>query len=315
MQITEKAKEALKAQAECYRRESIADSTKRSRAGQWGIYKKACLEFDWPILPCSLEQACLYVTYLAVKLKFSSVKAYYQAVIFNHVCAGLEPVRMSNPVLKATLKGIEKSKSGDSKGKDPILPHHLKRLMSLGNFNVELEMIVCTAALFMFRTLLRVSNIVHSSHTLRRGDVVFGHEGCFVRVRSSKTTSKRDSATIMPVLFSSDKSICSATWLAAMCKKFNNPKEAFLFSSPNIPVLTYSMFSRKFKELTIRAGLQGDFASHSLRRGGATFMSILERPVDQIKARGLWKSDCVFRYIAPPLSAKISNEKEVAKFC
>ena len=315
MTITERANKKLKSQAEGYRRDSIADSTKRSRAGQWEIYKDTCLELGWTVLPCSLEQACLYVTHLANRLKFSSVKAYYQAVVFYHVCAGLEPVRMSNPVLSATLKGIERSKSEGSKGKDPILPHHLKKIMLVCDFSVDLEVMVCIAALLMFRTLLRVSNVVSSDHTLRRGDVIFGTEGCAVRVGSSKTTSKKESAVVLPVLFSSDKSICAATWLARFVKRFAMPQEAFLFSTTRVPVLTYGMFAKKFKDLTVRAGLHGDFASHSLRRGGATFMSMLERPVEQIKARGMWKSDCVYRYIAPPLSAKIVNEREVAKFC
>ena len=66
--------------------------------------------------------------------------------MFYHVCAGLEPVRMSNPVLFATLKGIEKT---DVKGKDTILPNHLRSLMAVGNFYSELEFIVCVAALFV----------------------------------------------------------------------------------------------------------------------------------------------------------------------
>ena len=59
-----------------------------------------------------------------------------------------------------------------------------------------------------------------------------------------------------------------------------------LFSSPMVPKLTYSLFAKKFKELTIRAELKGDFASHSLRRGGATFMSMLERPVGTDQSQG-----------------------------
>ena len=68
--------------------------------------------------------------------------------MFYHVCAGLEPVRMSNHVLCATLKGIEKSKT-DVKGKDTILPNHLRSLMAVGNFYSDLEFIVCVAALFV----------------------------------------------------------------------------------------------------------------------------------------------------------------------
>ena len=221
---------------------------------------------------------------------------------------------MSDPVLNATLKGIEKSKSDCTKGKDPILPYHLRRLMWAGDFNLDLEFIVCVAALFMFRTLLRVSNVVQSDHTLMRDDVRFDSDG-YVRIRSSKTTSKAEHAKVLPVMFSRDRGICAATWLYSLVKRFKRPGNYCLFSSPAIPVLTYNMFAKKFKDLTLRAGLCGDFASHSLRRGGATFMAMLDRPLDQIKSRGMWKSDCVFRYIVPPMASMLRNEKEVAKHC
>ena len=315
MKITEIAQQDLSRQAETYRLNSVAASTKKTRANQWGIYEETCARFGWDPLPCNVEQACLYVTYLAQRLKPSSVRAYYQAVIFYHVCAGVLPVRMSDPVLKATLQGIERAFPGDTKGKDPILPPHLLRIMRVAELGSELEFIVCVAALFMFRTLLRVSNIVVSNHTLKARDVTFSKEGCFVRVSSSKTTSSRDTVKVLPIVFSRDKRICAATWLKMLFLRFKPAPDAQLFSSPNVPVLGYTKFSKKFKELTVRAGLVGDFASHSLRRGGATFMSMLERPLDQIKSRGQWKSDCVFRYIVPPMSSMLENEKAVAKHC
>ena len=298
-----------------YRFNSIADSTKKSRAGQWGIYKNTCAEFGWNPLPCDVDQACLYVTFLAKTLKPSTIKAYYQAVIFYHVCSGLEPIRLSNPVLKATMKGIERSQSVRAQGKDPILPQHLLRIVKVADLVSDLEFIVCVAALFMFRTLLRISNIVLSDHTLKARDVKFTEEGCFVRIHSSKTTSTSETASILPIVFSNDKRICAASWLKSLFVRFKPSPESQLFSCTNVPRLTYSMFAKKFKELTTRAGLKGDFASHSLRRGGATFMSMLERPLDQIKTRGLWKSDCVFSYIVPPVSSLVENDRAVAKHC
>ena len=41
-------------------------------------------------------------------------------------------------------------------------------------------------------------------------------------------------------------------------------------------------------------------------------MSMLNCPVSQIRARGRWKSDCVYRYIKPPLGSKIRADKAVA---
>ena len=178
------------------------------------------MKFGWTPLPCTVEQACLYVTYLARSLKSSTIKTYYQAVIFRHVCVGLEPVRLSNPVLGATMKGIERSKSEDDGAKDPILPHHLLSILAVANLYCELEFLVWVASLLMFRTLLRVSNVVFSAHTLRVSDVEFTDEGCFVRVRSSKTTTQKGKAAVLPVVFSNDKRICAVSWLLQLVNRF-----------------------------------------------------------------------------------------------
>ena len=69
---------------------------------------------------CMIGKACLYVTYLAERLSYSSIVAYYNAVVYMHVCKGLEPVRVSNPVLRATLEGIGKHNGKGQKGKEPF---------------------------------------------------------------------------------------------------------------------------------------------------------------------------------------------------
>ena len=130
-------------------------------------------------LPCGVNQSCLYVTYLSHRLKYSSITTYYQAVIFYHICSKYQPVRMSHPVLQATLRGIERSKGDIQKGKDPMLPEHLKRLADVVILTNDLDFLV-------FVTLLRVSHVVFSPHTLKVKDVSFLDDCCVLRVGSSK---------------------------------------------------------------------------------------------------------------------------------
>ena len=300
----------LDAKANEYRLNSIADTSKTSRRKHWKDYNATCDRFGWEPLPCGVKQACRYVAFLAERLKFSSICTYYQSVIFYHVCAGLEPVRMSNPVLSATLKGIERLKGECSKGKDPIFPHHLLAVREVINWADELELLVFVACLFMFRTLLRVSHVVCSAHTLRVSDVVFDEGCCYVKVKSSKTTS--NASTLIPGNLSRNPKVCATRAVSFMLGKFKTKDGSYLFSSPRYPFLTYSVFAKKLKELFRRAKLSGDFASHSLRRGGATHMSMLDCPISQIKYRGQWKSDCVYRYIVPPVSKLTKADKFVA---
>ena len=62
------------------------------------------------------------------------------------ICAGVNPVRLSDPILKATLKGIEKGQLKASKGKDPIFPVHLSAIGKVLNFKSDLETLVFSLA-------------------------------------------------------------------------------------------------------------------------------------------------------------------------
>ena len=169
--ITESSGWNLKRKAVSYREKSIADSTKRNRGIQWNCYLSVCIKFNWSPLPCSVDQACMYVSYLADKMKLSSITTYYQAVVFMHTCQGLDPVTLANPVLKATLKGIGNVEGNVEKGKDPLFPADLLKIADIVDKSSGLEMLVFAAMLFLFRTLLRVSHVVTSDHTLTRGDI------------------------------------------------------------------------------------------------------------------------------------------------
>ena len=158
--------------------------------------------------------------------------------------------------------------------------------------------------------LLRVSHVVRSDHTLRREDVLFNSKGCLLRVRSSKTTGGEGNERFIPVTWASEASMCAARGLKALLGKVPGSPKDPLFSAVGLPGLSYSVFHKVFKSLVIRAGLSGDFASHSLRRGGATFMSMVGCTISQVKDRGGWVSDCVYRYIKPPIAHKVLIDKK-----
>ena len=266
-------------------------------------------------MPCDREQACLYVTFLSSRLEFSSIVTYYQAVIYNHVCNGLDPVRVSDPVLKSTLAGIEKASADHKVGKDPMFPVHLEKISNVLDLSDDLEIVVFVAMLLMFRALLRVSHVVKSPHSLRRSDVKFNAEGILLAIRSSKTSKVSGEVVYLPVVLGSEPKICPVRWLKKLLVKFPNKSDALLFSTPKCEGLSYGMFSNRFRKLVERAKLVGDFASHSLRKGGATFMSMSGCGVSEVKARGGWKSDCVYRYIKPPLSHEVKLDKLCSSNC
>ena len=303
----------LKEKAIRYRKESIASSTKRNRIIQWNCYLSVCKKFKWSPVPCSVDQACMYVSFLADKMKLSSITTYYQAVVFAHTCQGLEPVTLANPILKATLKGIGNMEGNTEVGKDPLFPKDLIAMSKIVNKSCEVEMLVFTAILFLFRTLLRVSHVVDSKHAAISSDIKYNSRGFLLRVRSAKNLKAGEKKMYIPVLESPDSRICPVHWLRELFVTYEKGPGELLFSTKGVPVLTYSTFSRHFRWLVSRAGLQGNFASHSLRRGGASYMSMKGCNVSEVKERGGWRSECVYRYICPPLKHKIAVDRKFVR--
>ena len=310
--ITEMSRDELRRKGQYYRKKSVAESTQRNRDMQWKSYKKACEMYNWRLFPCSLEQACLYVTYLAERLSYSSIIAYYSAVVYMHVCEGLEPVRLSNPILRATLEGIGKTKGKSNGRKDAILPSHLKELAKVVDVKSVWEVLIFTCILFLFRTLLRVSHVALSSHTLLNSDVKFNANGMLVCVRSSKTVKRGEELVYIPVAFAEEKSICAVRWLKVFRGMVKASRGGFLFALDGQPI-PYNKILKGFKCLLKKAGIVGDFATHSLRRGGATHMSMSGCSVAEVKQRGRWKSNCVFRYIKQPVKHMLKVDRKVVK--
>ena len=193
------------------------------------------------------------------------------------------------------MDGIGRVKGKIQKGKDPISPVHLKKIARVVGKESDWEFMMFTCILFMFRTLLRVSHMVWSNHTLTCSDVKFNKNGMLVAIRSSKTKGKGETVSFLPVVKAGDNDLCAVTWLKCFLKKFPREGKEVLFSL-NGKKFTYNMFSEKLRILLDRAKVVGDFASHSLRRGGATHMSMSGCTVPEVKGRGLWKSDCMYRY-------------------
>lgn len=215
-----------------YRLQSVAKYTRRLRSYQWRAYVRFCNEYGFRRFPATPDKISMYISVLALSMKPSSIAAYLQGIVFRHVVLGLEPPCMSHPHIKSTLAGIKNDVGMESRQKDPILPQHL-RLMSL---NVDLSdhsvLLTLIGCLLMFRCLLRVGHVVLSPHTLSRDSVVFTDYGFKLYVHSSKTSSRNDPPSILPVTVMPNKRICVVYWLKKFLSKFPGSSSDPLFSTP-----------------------------------------------------------------------------------
>ena len=65
--------------------------------------------------------------------------------------------------------------------------------------------------------------------------------------------------------------------------------------------------------MCLRAGLDASkFSTHSLRRGGATFMRMSGASLQEIRERGDWKSGAVHEYLKLSLTERLSVDMKVA---
>ena len=61
--------------------------------------------------------------------------------------------------------------------------------------------------------------------------------------------------------------------------------------------MSYNWFNTKLSGVTMLAGLDQGHSTHSLRRGGASYMNSLDYNLLQVKKWGSWLSDTVQKYI------------------
>ena len=290
----------------------MAQSTLRNRTIQWNCYRRFCETYDFDPYPCSVPQAGLYATYLSQYMLHSSITTYILAVVFFHNINGYTPPSLTDHRLRATLKGIQNRQSIPKRQKDPLHPRQLMEIYRVLKRSCDMEMVVWCAMLFLFRTLLRVSHVINSPHMLRGKDLNFTEEGVIVEVRSSKTRKSFQKPQVIPLVEASKKELCPVSHLKKLFRIKEIGQNDPVFYTKDKSGITYAQFHNVFNELISRAGIRGDFATHSLRRGGATFMSTIKCSVQEICTRSNWPSDCVYEYLAPQLEEDLGVDWKFA---
>lgn len=210
---------------------------------------------------------------------------------------------ISHPELKFILQGVKRSKPRVEGGSKPVRWSHLKRIY---NHLYLVKPIYCqfwTACLLMFRALLHISHIIESDHTLFWSDVKFKEWGVLLCVRSAKC--RYAGIHEIPIASITDKRFCIVHWLRRL---FMSKQREVVF-----PLLSYSNFRSMLHVSLLRSRLHVHLTTHSFRRGGASFLASVGVPMNQIKSRGGWKSDCVKKYISEPCSVHIKRELLVSK--
>ena len=151
---------------------------------------------------------------------------------------------------------------------------------------------------------------------LRRRDFTFHKWGMLITVGKSKTIQFAERTVEIPVAFSPLEELCAVKWTQRHFHVVPAGPEDAAFRLPAAGrsiSQDYKSYQDTLKYICELSGLDpSKFSSHSMRRGGATFLSMIGVSVAEIKQRGDWQSDAVYEYLKAPLSVRIANDMKVA---
>lgn len=265
-------------------------------------------------MPATVDLICIYITYLTDQVKYSTICNYLSAVWSLHEHLGFTPVAKNAFLVRCTLRGARRLLGDQVLTADPLLPEHLIRIFKCLNQMDLFDLMFWCSICLGYRCLLRKSHFTQSPHTMLRSDITFTDYGMVVKLRSSKTIQFTERVVEIPVIKSVGSLLCPVHWLLKYLRYVKVKENGPLFVVPSTgETLTYRMFSNKLKESVSSAGLVGNFTSHSLRRGCATYLSRLGLPLHDIKVYGDWRSLSVLLYLSGDLNTRLIKDKVVSK--
>lgn len=272
------------------------------------MFLKFCDLIKYRKLPVEEEVICQYAAYLARSRCVSTVRQYLNIIRIIHAEFGLE-----NPLtkwqVKSVIGGIKRHKSPLLNQKQPILIEHLKALYSSLQLQHIEHLQLWAACLTAFFGLLRVGNITSRSCndtglSILRKDCTFTANGCLLCVRKSKTIQDQSRTHEVTLPYLPNNVLCPTSNLARFLgrsKDLPSTQPLFAVGTARKPVpLTQASFRSRLTNCFAEVGLCKDsYNTHSLRRGGATFLLASGVPVAMVKAIGDWRSDAILDYFKP----------------
>lgn len=258
-------------------------------------------------IPASVDVICLYITYLCDQVKYSTICNYVSSVWSLHEHMGVCPSAKGAFLVRCTLRGARRLLGDNVLTADPLLPEHLVQIYSTLDHHKLSDLIFWTALVLGFRCLLRKGHFTISPHMLKGSDIKFTTFGMVVTLRSSKTIQFSERSVVIPVVESKGSLLCPVRWLRRMFRHVNVLPQDPLFS------MSYSKFATRLEKSLKSAGIVGNFTSHSLRRGCATYLSRLGLPLHDIKVYGDWRSLSVLLYLSGDLDTRLIKDKPVAE--
>ena len=296
----------------------MSEASKATRKSQWRAYLEFCDEFgvETP-LPASLETVLLYVTHLADRLKYRSIKAYLGGLWMLHKlnhCDHIDPYTFE---LDMTMKGIRRTLG------DLVVQAIPARLWDLLNIYSTLDMYrsedvaFWLAILLCFRGLLRKSNVVEKGLAVCVGDLVWESWGVGVRVKRTKTICYGERELFLPFVIIPRSIYCISYFVGRLsCLVPYTSDRCQLISymvGSRLVRGSYGWYAKRLTKACKALGLPR-LTSHSMRRGGASMLAECGVGLLDIRNLGDWRSMSVLLYLTRTQESKIELDRRLSNF-
>ena len=303
-----------------YQHNWMSEASKATRSSQWRSYISFCEEFGInPPLPASLETILLYVTHLAERLKYRSIKAYLGAVWILHDINGVPHIDPLVFELDMTLKGIRRTLGDLVLQAPPARLGDLLDIYSTLDMRLSEDVAFWLVILLCFRGLLRKSNVVEKGLAVLCDDVQWELWGVSVSVRRTKTICYGERVLFLPFIFIPRSIYCIGYYvsrLACLVPYPSGQSQLVTYVKGGRLVRgSYSWYSKRLTTVCKVLRLPR-LTSHSMRRGGASMLAENGVGLLDIRNLGDWRSMSVLLYLTRTKESRVELDRRLSKlFC
>lgn len=288
--------------------DSLAPGTVANKRRQAKDYLTFALQYGVNYLSPSITHVCMYAQRLAnTHAAPSSIKNYLSGAkswVEEH--QGNIEAFLSTQVAKL-VKGFVKSSTHSPSRAVPLASHHIQAICRFLDERPSVSLAIKPAILIGFSCFLRSSNLLSPTmtqwggpHTLLAGDVSLSSAGLRVLIRSTKTRTRRE-GVIFHIPTSGDHNFCPVIAWQRYASLLNPwPLGPAFIHANRLPVTSGQVVAMMRLALENAQDIQADKISmHSLRRGAVHTAAEKGIPLQEIRARGTWKTASGMRPYLP----------------
>ena len=309
----------LEAQCNHLQVQGLASSTRNSYASGQRKFLEFC-KIHPSGSPCPVDEwtLCLFMTFLAKTVQYSTIKVYLSAVRSLHIDQGFPDPLVDCLRLRRVLWGVQRTQGDASSQRLPITDDVLVIIFKVLNVNMPdhcMFWVACCQAYFGFLRSAEVAipNLASYLPSIHLGvadtavDSASSPSCLRIRIKASKTDPFRKGCFVH--IGRGTYPLCALqSLLSYLTIRGNGPGPLFLFQDGR--PLSRSLLTAWLRRILASAGISGNFSSHSFCIGAATVAAHNGIPDHQIQALGWWSSTAYLSYIRTPaeMLSKLSKQ-------